>query len=237
MTVNTETLSKSANQEDMKVGGSWTGEIKLSFGDCAFYFSPKDAVEVWRVMKGEKEDALVRYNRNGLIGRAGCAHVWYKEGDGKFLWRIRFEDDFCVVLDANEALALSWAIEGQVSMEIWGVRNSAIADNAPDCVWVLSCRRLLSGDCAETVDSERIGGHEEVFLSKDSAMENLREFIRPLVNDAYSDSFWDNSGRNVDDVLDDITSECFVVSGSASWRHDGQTQSFEVVLSRREVRR
>ena len=146
-------------------------------------------------------------------------------------------DEFSVVLDANEALALSWAIEGQVSMEIWGAHNwgRAVVTENPDFVWVLSCRQILTGDCAETTASEGLGGYERVYLKRSDAIDNVREFMRPLVNGAYSESFWGNCDRNVDDFLDEIAEGYCEVEGVACWHHDGQSRSFEVTLAKREV--
>ena len=48
MRVSTETLSKAVESRKMTVGSSWTEEIKIAFGDNAFFFSPNDAVEIER---------------------------------------------------------------------------------------------------------------------------------------------------------------------------------------------
>lgn len=239
MEVNVETVSKAVFCEKMNVSSSYTGEIRLSFGDNAFFFDPKDAVEVWRVLKGEKEHAEVQYVRHGLFDTAGKACIKYEESDG-FKWKLGFADYFCVVLDANEALALAWAIEGQVSMVIWGAvkaPGNAVPCETPKEVWVLSSRVLLTGDCAENVDSERLGGFERVFVDRESAMDNVREFLRDLVNESYPESHWENNpDLKVDDILDDIMKDRpRVLPGTQYWTYDGLSKSFEVRLSKRNV--
>lgn len=184
MKVNTETFSKVVDSEIMGVKGSWTGEIGLSFGDNSFFFSPRDAVEIWRLMKGEKETAEIKYTKPGLVNTTGKVVIKYEEDEHGCRWRLRFTDDFCAILDANEALALSWAIEGQVSMEIWSAEHRSVyapKKEPPMGLWVMSCRRLLTGDCAETSDSNRLGGFERIFASEELARDSVRGVIRELV--------------------------------------------------------
>lgn len=239
MKVNVETVSKAVDGEKMNVSTSWTGEIKLSFGDNAFFFEPKDAVELWRVLKGEKERAEVPYIRHGLLDTKGIVRIKYDESEA-FRWRLGFTDYFCVVLDENEALALSWAIEGQVSVVIWGTNEHArpVATCEPqDEVWVLSSRVMLTGDCDENVDSERLGGFERVFVDRESAMDNVRELLRELVNESYPDSHWENNpDLKIDDILDDIMKDPpKVLSGTQYWTYDGLSKSFEVKLCKRSI--
>lgn len=235
MKVNTERTSKAVDAEKMKVSSSWRGEISISFGDDMFFFSPKDTVEIWRVMKGEKDACDVVYATHRLVENTRTLRVRYEEGDEEYRWGLEFSDDFRVVLDANEALALSWAIERQVSNDICGGRESGRANEAcghPKDVWVLSCKIILTGDCFVSDESERIGGGERVFLSEESAYDAARDYIRDLVNESYSESYWENSDRNVDDLIDEIMSGPKKVG---YWTHDGQKQSFEVTICKRTV--
>ena len=162
MKVKTETVSKAVDSSRMTVRNTWRPEeIVISFGDKNFSFSPKDVIEIWRVMKGEKGSAEIQYEKYGLIDTVGKVRIWYEEDDEGYKWNLRFADDFKVVLDANEALALSWAIEGQVALDVFGKYGyQQFHPDSINDVWVLSSRVMLTGDCAEDVDSERLGGFE-----------------------------------------------------------------------------
>ena len=234
MKVRIETADDALATREMRVGITWRGNVEIAIGEKTVSFLPGHAVEIWRVLQGEKEAAEVPYVRHGLVDGQGKARIWYEEKTDRFRWKLGLSDGTRVVMDANEALAVAWAIEGMAPMSLW-VRHVA-TESAPKPVWVLSSRRVLAGDCAETKESEMIGGGEEVFASRESATDNVREVLRVLVNEAYSESYWDNSERNVDDILDEIIDQCYELSGSTYWRHDGQTQSFEVKLSEREIR-
>ena len=107
-------------------------------------------------------------------------------------------------------------------------------------VYVLSSRTVLTGGAAAD-GCELIGGVEEVYSSEEKARDALREFMRPLVNEANSETHWGNAEENVDDVLDAIIrDEVIVVIGEGlpvyCFRYDGDKQSFEVCISQVEVK-
>ena len=240
MKVRMETADNVVETREMKVVSSWRGDVAIELGEKIFSFLPGHAVEIWRVILGAKKDAEVPYVRHGLVDSNGVARIWYEVTDG-YKWNLGLSDGTRVVMDENEACALAWALKRCVEDTMFqqkadGAQFEFTETKTSTSVWVLSCRRILTGDCAGTKVSYRIGGHEEVYLSRTSAMENVREFIRPLVNEAYSESYWDNCERDVDDILDEIMDKCCEISGDTYWRHDGQTQSFEVKLSEREVK-
>lgn len=58
-----------------------------------------------------------------------------------------------------------------------------------------------------------------------------------VVNEAYSESYWDsNPDVSVDGIIDSIMDRPpTVIDGTQYWTHDGQTQSFEVKLCLRIV--
>lgn len=237
MIVNTETFSKVGDSDRMTVRNTWRPEeIAISFGDNTFSFSPRDAVEIWRVMNGEKGSTEIQYARHGLIDKIGKLRIWYKEDIGGYKWNLQFTDDFKVVLDANEALALSWAIEGQVALNVFGLSICNQQFQPISDVWVLSSRIMLTGDCAENVDSERLGGFERVFVDRESAMDNVRDLLRELVNESYPESHWEtNPDVNVDDILDEIMDDPKLISGTRYWTYDGLSKSFEVKLCKRKI--
>ena len=238
MIVNTETFSKVVDSDRMTVRNTWRPEeIAISFGDNTFSFSPRDVVEIWRVMKGEKGSAEIQYAKHGLIDKISKLRIWYEEDDDGYKWNLRFTDDFKVVLDANEALALSWAIEGQVALNLFGLCGGNQQFQPINDVWVLSSRVMLTGDCAEDVDSERLGGFERVFVDRESAMDNVRDLLRELVNESYPESHWEtNPDVNVDDILDKIMDDPpKLISGTQYWTYDGLSKSFEVKLCKRKI--
>lgn len=213
-----------------------TGVSTDGNGDFDVIVSPAGAVELWRCLTGEKDNVSARIN--GTWDPLFLAY--YDDSKTWAMFTARDRGHVLAKLDANEAYALAWALKRCVEdalfqQEADGFQFAFTETKTRTSVWVLSCRRILTGDCAETNGSEMIGGYEEVYLSRTSATENVREFIRPLVNEAYSESYWDNCERDVDDILDEIMDKCCELSGNTYWRHDGQTQSFEVKLAEREV--
>ena len=90
---------------------------------------------------------------------------------------------------------------------------------------------MLTGDCAEN-GVDQLGGCEQVYLTEEAARDAVREFMRPLVNDSFGESYWE--ARTVDDELDDIMAATDANKTNV-WILDGQKQAFEVELTEREV--
>lgn len=127
----------------------------------------------------------------------------------------------------------------------WGVKAAmehAMVVKTPqqrDTVWVLSCRTVLIGDTAAS-GSDLAGGHERVFASREEAMDAVREFMRPLVNEAETCTHWED-GTTVDDELDGIIERTDQMYGhdrsnaGRIWTYTGLVRAFEVELAEREV--
>lgn len=95
-----------------------------------------------------------------------------------------------------------------------------------DSVWVLASNRLLRTYSEKRLGTGDIGGIGRAYLSKESALDDLREFLRPLVNEAHDEDVWNSSGRTVDDVLDEV-----IAAGTGdTWSYNGTEQSFIVTL-------
>lgn len=139
-----------------------------------------------------------------------------------------------LLLHAAQARLLEWGVKA--AMEY------AMVVKAPqqrDTVWVLSCRTVLIGDTAAS-GSDLTGGHERVFASREEAMDAVREFMRPLVNEAETSAHWED-GTTVDDELDGIIERTDQMYGhdrsdaGRIWTYTGLVRAFEVELSEREV--
>lgn len=205
--------------------------LYLSTGESeqTLIFEPKYAMKLWRCLSGEKETADIKVSM--WISRVEC-DVRLTYVDDGFNWVFETPKGKWWI-DADQALALSWAINTTVtSLTIvpkWPVRRGA------GKVYVLSARRMLTGDCAEN-GVEQIGGTEMVFNDERTARDRVREFMRPLVNESFGEAYWEE--RNVDDVLDDIFAAADAIYNPKEptvWVCEGQKQSFEVELSERAV--
>ena len=215
-------------------GKVWLSIVRDSGRVDEMSFHPGEAVKLWRCMMGECDYASLT-DPQGRKYKMWC-HVHPHLGE---VWEFREdlgEEFFC--FDADQALAFAWALV-RCCGESLCTRDPAAKKQAsgPTYVWVLASRRIFTGDCAEN-GREQLGGTERVFATKAAALDALREFLRPLVNDCHSESHWeeleDSAHRDVDDVLDDILDEG---GHPDAWMYDGTKQSFEVTLARVEVER
>lgn len=212
-----------------------SGEIAVSFGTAdgksvRRFLDPDRAVALWRCLTGETEKADV------ATTYAEAMHISYD--DKTTLWKIVLKSDLVAILNADQAMALAWGIKKCVADVLdttpkeknkTDVKRISLLD-----VWVLQAQRLLTGDSAAD-GVEALGGDVKVYSSAEKARNDLREFLRPLVNEAYSETWWGNSGCNVDDVLDEVIDGEQRSYGESVWFHDGQTQSFQVTLSKKMV--
>ncbi len=227
--------TRSIDRNKIKVKNSWTGKIGIKIEEQRFYLDPKDAVALWRLLMGEKDEGVVKYTQYSLSlelrGEIAAAYDCETEG-----WVLKFSDALRVLLDADEALALAWTLERRVAEALTEGGKENPSSECPS-VWVLSSRTMLTGDCAENVDSERLGGFERVFVDRESAMDNVRELLRELVNESYPESHWENSpDLKVDDILDEIMKDQpKVLSETQYWTYDGLSKSFEVKLCKRSI--
>lgn len=101
-----------------------------------------------------------------------------------------------------------------------------------DSVWVLASNRLLRTHSEKRLGTDDIGGIGRAYLSKESALDDLREFLRPLVNEAHDEDVWRTATRTVDDVLDEV-----IATGTDdTWSYNGTEQSFVVTLHNLRLR-
>lgn len=231
--------SKVCNDMDHSGGVNvsvWEGNVSIDFKtiegkDVSRRLRPDSAVRLWRFLMGEfgVEEVHVEC-------LSGNMHLAYKD-DG-FKWIISLLPDLVAELDADQALALAWGIKRCVSEMLVdrqdkNRKNSVTSISISD-VWVLTSHIILTGD--STADgSESIGGSSMVFSSAEKARDSLREFMRPLVNEAYSEDRWIESDRSVDDVIDEIIEREQNSGGESTWILDGLNQSFRITLSKKIV--
>lgn len=209
-------------------------------------FDPGQAVKLWRCLMGECETATADDEHGDAMKLWN--HVDPKLGD---LWElVDASGERLLCLDADQAMALAWAIEKCCGIALytstpgakrpcdWGPSHAweVSYDTSPSHVWVLSSKVMLKGDRAEN-GAEQLGGEERVFATKDAAFDALREFLRPLVNEADDDDARNNVDRTVDDILDDILDDHCTddTPHGDHWSYDGRNQSFEVTLSEVKV--
>ena len=205
-------------------------------------FTPDQAVKLWRVMAAEQYTTLSATDVDGVtvtvsVGLDKAGRVTEDSGD-----MFTIQDgtgEVLLTLTPDQALALAWTIkrccEAAIYTDTPGTENAKLV-KLPK-VWVLSSRRLLTGDAAGD-GTELIGGHEEVFTSKDAALGALRDFMKPLVLQAhpeghFAEDMMTSDVKSLDDTLDEIMDE----DGHPDvWLYDGSKQSFEVSLSCHEVK-
>jgi len=105
-------------------------------------------------------------------------------------------------------------------------------------VWILLSTGILIGDAA--VDgAEQIGTRARAYVTREAACDDLREFMRPDVNDSRPDGAWDSDpDLTVDDALDLIfeDNEDLEGTGDGKWTWDGTTRAYEWRLMKLGVR-
>lgn len=227
------------------VDGTYLGKVWIRIRDqkagCnvqsldSVLVSPKNAVMMWRCLTGEIEKC--HFNEDGY--KVSLEYT----GDSE-LWWLKLQK-FSMYLNADEALALAWSLKKSTVECLETAPSFTMKDNVKDTpnlfqhttmtwpakVWVLAARRMLIGDCAEN-GVDQLGGCEQVYLTEEAARDAVREFMRPLVNDSFGESYWEE--RTVDDELDDIMAVTDANKTNV-WILDGQKQAFEVELTEREV--
>ena len=205
-----------------------------------YEFSADQAVRLWRVLLGDLQEIVAETQHHGEV------ELKWDESE---TWTLSCGGEKLVSLNADEALALAWAIEASVEDALtqqfvlqdhdsvekkMSIRNGDKVHIDLSNVWVLSWRGMLTGDAA--VDgAEAIGGGEQVYSSQEKAMDSLREFLRPLVNGANTETNWESSEKDVDTVLDQILADVQDVDGQKVWTYNGSKQSISVYLTKRDV--
>lgn len=203
-------------------------------------FSADQAVRLWRVLSGDLPEVVAETQHHGEV------ELKWDESE---TWTLSYDGEKLVALNADEALALAWAIKASVTDALtqqfvlrhhdsvekkMSIRNGYKVHIDLSNVWVLSWRGMLTGDAA--VDcAESIGGGEQVYSSQEKAMSSLREFLRPLVNRANTEDHWESSENDVDTVLDQILADVQDMDGQKVWTYYGSKMSIAVYLTERCV--
>lgn len=82
---------------------------RMDNGDCWHKpISPREAVQVWRRMMGDTDEALCIHS----------PHLDVKYDDGDETWTFSDENVLCV-LDFDECMAVAWAIEKAVGIALY----------------------------------------------------------------------------------------------------------------------
>lgn len=190
---------------DLRVGVS-DGRVVVS-GHCPDgakfekAMKPSDAVRMWRCLMGEVEGVDLRVDGEQTAG--DWLTLGYDEHEEK--WHLS-DSERLVEIDADEAMALGWAIKKCATDASLSKRGDC-KDVAPvresGEVIILKASVMLTGDTSED-GAELLGSKVWAFSTWVKAREALRPVLRLLVNDAEPEAHWDNADQNVDDVLDDI---------------------------------
>ena len=205
-----------------------------------YEFSADQAVRLWRVLLGDLQEIVAETQHHGEV------ELKWDESE---TWTLSYGGEKLVSMNADEAMALAWAIKASVTDALThqfvllgrdSVEKKISSSNGGNVnidlsnVWVLSWRSILTGDAA--VDSAvAIDGGERVYSSQKKAMDSLREFLRPLVNGANTEANWESNEKDVDTVLDQIIADAHDVNGRKIWTYDGSKQSIAVYLTKRYV--
>ena len=224
MTVTSDTNGKIVFHGRMDNGETWCKAL-----------DPKDAVQVWRRMMGEVEDAM----------HIPSPHldIRYDEHDGT--WTFSDKEVLCL-LDSDECMLVAWAIEKAGGIALYNgpvlpVQEPAqkkMKDVSNANVWLL-VGSSMRGPCSSDKEfAKSLVSNVKAFSSRDDALDGLREFLRGEVNRAHSEAHFEDlhdHGRDVDDILDEIIEAGSEESGT--WMYDGTERSFMVELMPVKVKR
>ena len=193
-------------------------------------FSPDQAVKLWRVMGAEQYNALTAVEADGKtritvevsLDKAGritddCGDMFTLQDD---------KGNIILTMTPDQATALAWQIK----------RCCEEALNTDDPggkkipkVWVLSWRRMLTGDAA-CEGTELIGGSERVYMTKEGAMFDLPDLLMEFVKDSHPEGHFGPDGEDLGEKVEDIMYDASN-NHQGRWIYDGSKQSFEVELS------
>ena len=204
--------------------------LETSGGFRRMMFSPDQAVKLWRVMGAEQYNALTAVEVDGntritvevSLDKAGritedCGDMFTLQDDN---------GNIMLTMTPDQATALAWQIK----------RSCEEALNTDDPggkkipkVWVLSWRRLLTGDAAGEF-TELIGGSERVYMTKEGAMFDLPDLLREFVKDSHPEGHFGPDGEDLGEKVEDVMYDASN-NHQGRWIYDGSMQSFEVELS------
>lgn len=163
----------------------------------------KDAIQLYRRLMGEIDVSM-------NIPSPSEIYVSFRERDES--WTISFSG-IVAVLDADESLAIAWAIRKTVE-ELTAPDGTVV-----DPVWVM----------VASVDGEIKRMVPAVFSSSWAALNGVREFLRPLVNE----SLGEESDKDVDREIDRLIAKS---EGYGPWMYDADCGRFCVTLNRADVK-
>ena len=218
---------------EMTVTSDTNGAIvfhgRMDNGECWHKaLQPKDAVQVWRRMMGEVEDAM----------HIPSPHldIRYDEHDGT--WTFSDKEVLCV-LDADECMLVAWAIEKAAGISLY---------NGPVCpvqepsqkkmkdvakIWMLVSSSVRNHGDPKVETTKGMTVNAKAFDTREAALDDLRELLREEVNCTHSEEHFEDlqdHGRDVDDILDDILEEGNFDESGGFWKYDGTERSFFVKL-------
>ena len=161
LTVTSDTNGKIVFHGRMDNGETWCKAL-----------DPKDAVQVWRRMMGEVDDAM--------IVESPYLELKYDEHDQT--WTFMDEEVLCV-LDFDECMLVAWAIEKAGGIALY---NGPVAPVKKDLnkqktelprVWLL-VGSSMRGPCSSDKEfAKSLVGNVKAFCSRDAALDGLREFL------------------------------------------------------------
>lgn len=211
-------------------GGLVTVHLKSDGRYSHMQFEPDQAVKLWRVMGAEQyssQTATDAFGHSFMVSvgldKAGritddCGDMYTVNDDkGKVL----------LTLTPDQATALAWQIK-RCCEEALNTDDSCWR-KIPS-VWVLSWRRMLTGDAAGE-GTELIGGGERVYMTEEGAMFDLPDLLREFVKDSHPEGHFGPDGEGIGETVDEIVSNAQNDGHPGQWIYDGSTQSFEVELS------
>ena len=213
MTVTSDTNGKIVFHGRMDNGDTWCKALE-----------PKDAVQVWRRMMGEMEDAMI----------VKSPYLELKYDDHEQTWMFMDENVLCV-LDMDECMLVAWAIEKAGGIALY---NGPVAPYKGERklkdvakTWLLVGSSMPGVCSSDKEHAKSLMGNVKAFESRNAALDGLREFLRGEVNRAHDEAHWhdlEDHGRTADDILDEI-----IEAGSEEqgvWMYDGTERSFMVEL-------
>lgn len=207
---------------------------RMDNGDCWHKpISPREAVQVWRRMMGDTDEALC----------IPSPYLDIKYDDSDETWTFSDENVLCV-LDFDECMAVAWAIEKAVGIALYNGPVHPVHDNdrksekKTSNVWLLVSSSRPGPNSLDKECCRSLGGNAKAFSSRESALDGLREFLREDVNKAHDEIHWEElaaHGRTVDDILDEII-EMEEGNTAGVWMYDGTARSFVVQLMKEEIK-
>lgn len=163
----------------------------------------KDAVQLYRRLMGEIDVSM-------NIPSPSEIYVAFRERDES--WTISFSG-IVAVLDADDSLAVAWSIRRTVE-DLTAPYGTVVGP-----VWVM----------VASTDGEVRSKAPAVFSSSWFALNGLREFLRPLVNEAVGEA----SDKDVDCEIDRLISSS---KGHGPWMYSADAGRFSVTLNKVEVK-